>query len=333
MASTPKPVVAITIGEVTGIGPEIAVKAVHDGEIFTYCRPLIIGDHWVVQKACEDLGVPARVNVIQSVETCEWEDGVANLIDMKLVPRESFQIGKPNAFTGKAMIEYTKLAVNLALAKKAHGAVGGPHSKKAADEAGINFTGYPYLIAEMTGDKFPFLMLVAGKLRVTNVTLHISLRRALDLIKKELILEAIKATEKAVRTFGVEKPRLAVSGLNPHAGEEGMFGDEDANEIRPAVEAARSLGIDAAGPLPADSLFYGCMDGKYDGYVAMYHDQAHLPVKVLAFKSASAVAIGVPINWATVDHGCALDLAWKNVADPRVIIETIKLIGTRACYE
>ena len=252
---------------------------------------------------------------------------------MKLVPRESFQIGKPNAVTGKAMIEYTKLAVNLALAKKAHGAVGGPHSKKAADEAGINFTGYPYLIAEMTGDKFPFLMLVAGKLRVTNVTLHISLRKALDLIKKDLILEAIKATEKAVMTFGVEKPRLAVSGLNPHAGEEGMFGDEDANEIRPAVEAARSLGIDAAGPLPADSLFYGCMDGKYDGFVAMYHDQAHLPVKVLAFKSASAVAIGVPINWATVDHGCALNIAWKNLADPRVIIETIKLIGTRAGYE
>ena len=141
-----------------------------------------------------------------------------------LVPRDAFQVGKPNGITGKAMIEYTKLAVNLALEKKVHGSVGGPHSKKAADEAGINFTGYPYLIADMTGDKFPFLMLVAGKLRVTNVTLHVSLRKALDLVKKDLVLEAIKATEKAVQTFGVTKPKLAVSGLNPHAGEAGMFG-------------------------------------------------------------------------------------------------------------
>lgn len=328
-----KPLVAITIGEVTGIGPEIVVKAINDGGIFSFCNPLIIGDYWIMKKVSDDLKVQTKINIVQSVENVEWAAGVANMIDMNLVPRESFQIGKPNGVTGKAMIEYTKLAVNLALEKKVHGSVGGPHSKKAADEAGIHFTGYPYLIADMTGDKFPFLMLVAGKLRVTNVTLHVSLRKALDLVKKNLVLEAIKATEKAVQTFGVSKPKIAVSGLNPHAGEEGMFGDEDEKEIRPAIEAARSMGIDATGPFPADSLFYGCMDGTYDAYVAMYHDQAHLPVKVLAFKSASAVAIGVPINWATVDHGCALDIAWKNVADPRVIIETIKLISTRAKIE
>lgn len=329
MLSADKPVVAITIGEVAGIGPEIVIKALNHGEIFNYCNPLIIGDAWVMQKASQDFRIEAKLNVIKSVESAKWAEGTANLIDMNLVPRDCFQIGKPNSFTGKAMIEYTKFAVRLALGRKVHGAVGGPHSKKAADEAGINFTGYPYLIAEMTRDEFPFLMLVAGKLRVTNVTLHVSLRKALDLVKRDLVLEAIKATEKAVKTFGIARPKLAVSGLNPHAGEEGMFGDEEEKEIRPAVQAARSMGMDVTGPLPADSLFYGCMDGKYDGYVAMYHDQAHLPVKVLAFKSASAVAIGVPINWATVDHGCALDIAWKNVADPQVIIETIKLISTR----
>jgi 4-phospho-D-threonate 3-dehydrogenase / 4-phospho-D-erythronate 3-dehydrogenase len=328
-----KPLVAITIGDVTGIGPEIVVKAINDGEIFNFCNPLVIGDYWIMKKVSDDLKIQAKINIVQSVGNVEWTAGVANMIDMNLVPRESFHIGKPNGVTGKAMIEYTKLAVNLALENKVHGSVGGPHSKKAADEAGIHFTGYPYLIADMTGDKFPFLMLVAGKLRVTNVTLHVSLRKALELVKKNLVLEAIKATEKAVQTFGVSKPKIAVSGLNPHAGEEGMFGDEDEKEIRPAIEAARSMGIDATGPFPADSLFYGCMDGRYDGYVAMYHDQAHLPVKVLAFKSASAVAIGVPINWATVDHGCALDIAWKNVADPNVIIETIKLISTRARIE
>lgn len=324
-----KPIIAITMAEAAGIGPEILLQALEEKSVFNFCRPLIIGDYKILQRAQETFNLKTDFNIISKVEKAVWGTEKVNLIDLDNIPIEALTPGRPNAVTGRAMIEYTELAVRLCMDKKVQGAVGGPHSKKAADDAGIYFDGYPGLIANLTGAKYPFLMLVADNLRVANVTLHVSLREACNLISKELVLEAIKAVNEAIKSFGIPKPRIAVAGLNPHAGEEGMFGDEDEKHIRPAVYTAQEMGIDALGPLPADSLFYGCMDGKYDAYVAMYHDQAHIPVKTHAFKKASGVAIGVPINWATVDHGCALDIAWKGEADPAVIIETIKLVSKR----
>jgi len=329
MATREEPIVAITMAEASGIGPEILMKAINERSIFDHCRPLLIGDYKIMKMVRDEFGIAGKIRVIKTVDGAVWESDTANMIDLDNIPLGSFRKGHPNAITGKAMIEYSEVAIRLCMEKKVRGAVGGPHSKKAADDAGIPFTGYPGLIGRITGAQYPFLMLVAGNLRVTNVTLHISLRKALDLIKKELILEAIKATHEAVKTFGVNAPRIAVAGLNPHAGEGGMFGEEDESEIGPAVREAERLGINAVGPVPADSLFWRCGDGKYDAYVAMYHDQAHIPVKVLAFMSASAVVIGVPINWATVDHGCALDIAWKGIADPTALIETIKLVSSR----
>ena len=329
MATKEKPIVAITMGEVSGIGPEIARRAIAQEAIFDHCRPLLISDYRVMQMVEDELHIGGTIRCIDKADGATWDGHMANMIDLNNVPPGSFAKGQPNAMTGKAMIESSEVAIRLCMERKVQGAVGGPHSKKAADDAGIPFNGYPGLIGRLTGATYPFLMLVAGNLRVTNVTLHISLRRALDLIKKNLILEAIKATHEAVKSFGVAAPRIAVAGLNPHAGEGGMFGEEDASEIAPAVREAQRLDFNAVGPVPADSLFWKCADGKYDAYVAMYHDQAHIPVKVLAFMSASAVAIGVPINWATVDHGCASDIAWKGVADPTALIETIKLVSGR----
>ncbi|MHB1652043.1 MAG: PdxA family dehydrogenase [Desulfitobacteriaceae bacterium] len=330
MSTREKPIIAITMSEAAGVGPEILLKALKEKSIFDLCRPVVIGDLKILELAQKMLKLNTDFRVINDVSEAVWDTPQVNLINLNNISLDSFNIGKPNAVTGKSMIEQTELAVKLFMDNKIQGAVGGPHSKKAAMDAGYNFDGYPGLIANMTGAKYPFLMLVSGNLRVANATLHISLRKALELIKKDLILECIKTVDEAVKDFGVKKPRIAVAGLNPHAGEERMFGDEDEDEIKPAVLAAQQIGINAVGPLPSDSLFYGCIDGKYDAYVAMYHDQAHLPVKVVAFKTTSAVAIGVPMNWATVDHGCALDIAWKGIADPAVIIETIKLISSRA---
>lgn len=329
MPTGEKPVVAVTIGEVSGIGPEIAVKAVAEGSLFQHCRPLLIGSHRILQMARDRFAPSARMRPVRSLDATAWEPGAACVIDVDNVPEGSYADGHPNAVTGKAMIEYSEVAIRLCLDRKIHGAIGGPHSKKAAEDAGIPFTGYPGFVGRKTGSPYPFLMLVAGKVRVTNTTLHVSLRKAVDLITKDLVLEAIRATHAAAKTFGVADARIAVAGLNPHAGEEGMFGDEDAQQIRPAVEAANRLGIRAVGPLPADSLFWRCTEGTYDAYVAMYHDQAHIPVKVLAFMSAAGVVIGVPLNWATVDHGCASDIAWKGVADPGALIETIKIVSSR----
>jgi 4-phospho-D-threonate 3-dehydrogenase / 4-phospho-D-erythronate 3-dehydrogenase len=329
MPTSEKPVVAITLGEVSGVGPEIAVKAVAAGALFRHCRPLLIGSHRILQMARDRFAPGARLRPVRSLDEAAWEPGTACVIDVDNVPEASYADGRPNAVTGKAMIEYSEVAIRLCLDRKIHGAIGGPHSKKAAADAGIPFTGYPGFVGRMTGSPHPFLMLVAGKVRVTNTTLHVALRKAVDLITEALVLEAIRATHAALKTFGVADARIAVAGLNPHAGEEGMFGDEDARQVRPAVEAANQLGIQAVGPLPADSLFWRCTEGTYDAYVAMYHDQAHIPVKVLAFMSAAGVVIGVPINWATVDHGCASDIAWKGVADPGALIETVAVVSGR----
>ncbi len=324
-----KPIIAITIGEAAGIGPEIILKALIDGIIFDYCRPLIIGDYGVVEKCKNSLGINLNFNIIKEVEEAVWDVEQVNFINLNNIPLEKFVIGKPNALTGKAMIDYTKLAVKLAVEKKVHGAVGCPHSKKAAEEAGYHFDGYPNMIATMTGSENPFLMLCSEKIRIANVTLHVSLKEAINMIKKELILNCINEVDIAVKGLGIHQPKIAVAGLNPHAGEDRMFGDEDADEIKPAVTAARELGIDAVGPIASDLLFSGFEDGNYDAYIAMYHDQAHIPSKMLATKTV-AVAIGVPVNWATVNHGCALDIAWQGVADPEKIIEVIKVVSQRS---
>lgn len=330
MASLEKPIVAITIGEASGIGPEIVLKALAEGPAPDACRPLVIGDRNVLQRAREVFRSNVEFTVIRALDEAAWAGRTVNLLNLNNIPMDSLRIGRPNAVTGKAMVEYAELAVRLCMEGKVHGAVGGPHSKKAVHDAGIPFDGYPGFVARMTGSRYPFMMLVAGKLRVTNVTLHVSLRKALDLIKKNLVLEAIKATHEAVKTFGVSKPKIAVAALNPHAGEGGMFGDEDETEIRPAVIAANQLGMTVVGPLPADTLFCGCTKGPYDAYIGMYHDQAHLPIKVLAFEKTSGIPIGVPVNFATVGHGCASDIAWKGIADPTSLIETIRLVSSRA---
>ncbi|MCL1999813.1 MAG: 4-hydroxythreonine-4-phosphate dehydrogenase PdxA [Planctomycetes bacterium] len=325
------PIVAITMSEAAGIGPEILVKALAGEEIAAFCRPIAIGDAKVMRKAVESTGTNVGFNVIKKFEEAKFEPKRPDLIDLDNIPLEKLHPSHPDAITGRAMLDYTRYAVDLFLAKKIDGAIGGPHSKKAAEEAGEHFDGYPGLIAKITNSPHPYLMLVSGGLRVSNVTLHVSLRNALAMLDRALVLNCIRESDKAVKAFGIAKPRLAVAGLNPHAGEERMFGDEDEDIIKPAIADAVKEGINATGPYPADSLFYGCLtNDRFDAYIAMYHDQAHLPVKALVFKSASAMAIGVPVNWATVDHGCALDIAWKGVADPAVLIETVKLISGRA---
>lgn len=325
-----KPIIAVTYGEAAGIGPEVLVKALTQTGLRKACRPLIVGDMRVIQRAQEYFKTNIHLKLITDLKQSQWSNDVILVLDQKNLSLSDFEDGKPNASTGRAMIEATRTAVQLMINGYVQGAVGGPHSKKAAEDAGFHFEGYPAFVAEMTHSQYPFLMLVADNLRVANVTLHVSLRKAVDQVKEKLVFECIKATYEGVQKMGIKDPKIAVAGLNPHAGEDRLFGDEDEDEIKPAVLTAQSFGINVVGPLPADSLFYGSEDGKYDAYVAMYHDQAHLPVKTLAFKRAAAVVIGVPVNYATVGHGCALDIAWKGEADPNVLAYTIELISKRA---
>ena len=326
-----KPIIAITMGDASGIGPEILAKLFTEEDVFSFCRPLAVGDKRVMQRAVTLYANNLKINVIKDPADGIYSLGVLDLIDLNDLPEGSFTDGEPNAATGRNMLDSTRKAVSLFMDGKVQGTVGCPHSKYAAELAGEHFDGYPGLIANMTGSDFPFLMLSNGKLCVSNVTLHVSLRNALDMLNEELVYQCILATNQAIKYFGISNPRLAVAGLNPHAGENRLFGDEDVDIIAPAIERAKKEGLIVSGPYPADSLFNNCLtNDRFDGYIAMYHDQAHLPVKVLVFDESSAIAIGIPVNWATVDHGCALDIAWKGIANPNALLRTTKLIANRS---
>ena len=330
---TNKPIIAITMGEASGIGPEILAKLFSKKELFEFCKPLAIGDLRVMQRARDLYANSLSLNIIDDPSEGQYQYGYIDLIDLNDLPDGSFEDGVPNGTTGRDMLNTTRKAVSLFMEGKVQGTVGCPHSKYAAELAGEHFDGYPGLIANMTNSKHPYLMLSNGKLCVSNVTLHVSFRKALDMLSVDLVYNCIIETNKAMKYFGIESPRIAVSGLNPHAGENRLFGDEDVDIILPAINKAKEEGLNVSGPFPADSLFNNCLtNNRFDSYIAMYHDQAHLPVKVLVFDESSAVAIGVPVNWATVDHGCALDIAWQGKANPNALFRTTKLIASRAPY-
>jgi 4-hydroxy-L-threonine phosphate dehydrogenase PdxA len=259
-----------------------------------------------------------------------FEQNVVDVFDFDNIDLEKLELGKSMGMCGQAMLSYTDKVIELALENKIHAAIGGPHTKKSVELAGIEFSGYPNYIAQLTRSKNAFLMLAASNLRVCNVTLHVPMRTAIELIKKDLILECIAAVNETVKGLGIKEPKIAVAGLNPHAGEEGMFGSEEIEEIEPAINQARTLGINVLGPFAGDSLFYKCLDNKYDAYIGMYHDQGHIALKALAFEQSSGLVIGTPVLFSTVGHGSALDIADKWIAKPGSMIETIKLLSALA---
>jgi 4-hydroxythreonine-4-phosphate dehydrogenase len=326
-----KPKIAITIGDVGGIGPEVALKALSQPGIYEICKPFLIGDVEFLLRERELFQIKQPLNKITQVEKTDFNPDVINVLNVSNISLRDFK-RTHNAMTGQAMMEYTEKAFELLKTGQVHAVVGGPHSKKAVDEAGISFNGYPGLLQKWSNSKNAFIMLVAGNLRVCNVTLHISMREACDAIKKDLVFDAIQAVDTSVKELGIKAPRIAVAGLNPHAGERGMFGKEEIEEIQPAILEAQNRGIDVKGPFAGDSLFYRCLEGRYDAYIGMYHDQAHIPLKTLAFEKSSGLIIGTPYVFATVGHGSAPDIAGKNIAFCGSMVETIKLVSSYGAH-
>ena len=230
---------------------------------------------------------------------------------------------------GEAMLKYAECAVKLALNKKVDAVIGGPHTKESVELAGIKFDGYPRFVAQLT-DTHPertFLMLIAENLRIVNVTLHVPLRDALNMLTKELIYDSIISTSISLKGLGINSPKIAVAGLNPHAGEGGLMGREEIDIISPAINKAREEGINVEGPFSPDTMLLDYQEQKYDAYVAMYHDQAHIPIKALSFGKISAQTIGVPITFCTVGHGSAPDIAGKGIASSESLIRTVSLLS------
>jgi 4-hydroxythreonine-4-phosphate dehydrogenase len=314
---------AITMGDPGGVGPEVIVRSIASEEIRGLCSPVVIGDRTVMEEALKLVASPLRLKVIADPGESKPSSDVIELIDVGAITE--FEKGRPTAAGGKACAAYIKKAVELALAGKVGGIVTAPISKEALRMAGLSWPGHTEMLAELTGTKDYAMMLAGGPLRVILVTIHTSLRSVPDLIKKENVLRTIRLAKTACDMLGIEQPRIAVAGLNPHAGEAGLFGDEEEREIRPAVEAARKEGIPADGPFPPDTVFHKAYKGQTDIVVCMYHDQGLIPLKMIAFDKGVNVTVGLSFVRTSPDHGTAYDIAWTGKADPSSMAEALRL--------
>jgi len=320
-----RPILAITMGDAAGSGPEIVVKALAVPEIYEISRPIVIGDAATMQEALRITKVPGEIRAINKISEAKFKPGVIDVIDLRNIQLDRLTRGQVNPMAGKAAYEYIKLAVDLALAGECDAIVTSAINKEALNKAGYHYDGHTQILAELCRAKEVAMMLVTGKLRVSHVSTHVSLLRAIERVRPERVLTVLKLTNEALKQMGIENPRLAVSGLNPHAGERGLFGDEEQKYIIPAIEEARRQGMNVTGPLPPDSVFLRASQGQFDAAIAMYHDQGHIAVKMLGITEGVNVTLGLPIIRTSVDHGTVFGKAGKGTADPTSLIQAIKL--------
>lgn len=309
-----KPIIGITLGDIAGIGPEVVFKALSEILILRECRPVVIGDIAGIRRQV------SGIRVIEKVGKAEFEEGIVNFLDMGNDLGE-FKVGQVNRVTGAAAVSYIKRAVDLALKGEIEAIVTAPISKEAINLAGYKYPGHSELLAELTETCDFAMMLASPVLRVVLVTTHLPLSKVSSSLSQERIVTVIRLTNKALNQLGVSKPKIAVAGLNPHAGEGGIFGREEEEIIAPSVRVAKKEGLNVDGPYPPDTVFrLTC-----DAVVVMYHDQGLIPIKLLAFEEAVNVTLGLPIIRTSPDHGTGFDIAGKNLANPASMIEAIRL--------
>jgi 4-phospho-D-threonate 3-dehydrogenase / 4-phospho-D-erythronate 3-dehydrogenase len=329
------PIIAITMGDPASIGPEIAVKALLDKKIYEICRPLLIGDADVFHQINERLGLNASIHPVKAVEEANFVFGTLDIFDLGITDISKLEFGKIDARCGEASFQAVKKAIELAMAKQVDATVTGPINKKSINEAGHHFAGHTEIYAHFTGTKKYAMLLVEDQINVIHVSTHVSLRQACDLVKKERIIQVTELLVDGLKRLGKTNLKIGVAGLNPHAGDSGLFGTEDTEEILPAVEEAKKMGYDVEGPVPPDTLFAKAATGAYGGVVAMYHDQGHIPFKLAGFKwnaekmqmdsvKGVNITLGLPIIRTSVDHGTAFEIAGKGIASPDAMILAIE---------
>ena len=329
-----KPILGITMGDPASIGPEITVKALSDPAIYEKCSPIIIGDAAVMEAAVGIVGKDVKINAVSDVKEAKFEFGTIDVYDMKLVDMDKLERGVVSDMAGNAAFQYVKKVIELAMNHEVDATVTNALNKEAMNLAGHHYSGHTEIYAEYTGTKKYTMMLAHENLRVVHVSTHVSLREACDRVKKDRVLEVIRIADQACKELGIKEPKIGVAGLNPHSGENGMFGREEIEEITPAIEAAKGEGIIVDGPVPSDTVFSKARGGWYDIVVAMYHDQGHIPLKVVGFVYNQAeqkwdavagvnITLGLPIIRASVDHGTAFDQAGKGVANELSLINAM----------
>ena len=319
-----KPIIGITMGDPAGNGSEISVKALADSSVYERCRPIIIGDANCMEKAVKILGKEneIKIHAVQDVKEAIFEFGTIDVYDMKLVDMKKHMYGKVSKMCGEAAFQYVVKVIDLAMKNEIDATVTNAICKEAINMAGHHYSGHTEIYADYTHTNKYTMMLAHDDLRVVHVSTHVSLRQACDKVKKERVLECIRIANNACKAIGIQEPKIGVAGLNPHCGENGMFGVEEIEEIQPAINEAMEEGINIPEkkPTPPDSIFSKAIGGWYDIVVAMYHDQGHIPLKVEGFKynkdlkkwdavSGINVTLGIPIIRVSVDHGTGFDLA------------------------
>jgi len=321
-----RPRIAVTMGDPAGVGPEIVVQALRFPEVVSICRPVVYGDAGILRRAAAVLG--------QAVEVADGgESGPGRIVVRSLssLSPDEVPFGRISEAGSRAMADYIREAARDALAGRVDGVVTCPITKEGLKMAGVPFPGHTEFLADLCGGADVVMMLAGDRLRVALVTIHVALRKALELLSLPVIVRTIRITHDFFRKYmGTDAPRIAVAGVNPHAGEGGLFGDEEETMVAPAVAACRKEGIDASGPYPPDTLFFRAYRGEFDVVVAMTHDQGLIPLKLVHFEDGVNVTMGLPVIRTSVDHGTAYDIAGKGVASPGSLLAAIRLAAAMA---
>ena len=317
-----KKIIAVTMGDAAGIGPEVVVKALGDPEVYEICSPLLVGDGGVIEKTIKSLDSSLSLRPVKSVDAVEGRYGVIDILDLQNL-HDDVIMGKVSADCGRAAMEYIGKAAEITGNGEAAAMATAPINKESVASAGYPDTGHMRYLARITGTTEYAAMLMTGTLRVVHLSDHYSLKEACDLVKRKLILARLKLIRDSFLKWNLNDPVIGVAALNPHGSDGSLFGNQEETEILPAVNDAKKQGIDANGPFPADSIFNRAISGEFDVILAMYHDQGHIAVKVHGFEKSVAVTLGLPFVRTSVDHGTAFDIAGKGIADHRSMIEAI----------
>lgn len=320
-----KPLVAIPLGDPAGIGPEIVVKSIADKEVFDKARCIIIGDKKVIDIAIDICKVDLKVNVVESPEQGIYEENILNLIDLGNVDISKFEFGKVSGMCGKAAYEYIEKSIELANAGKVDAVSTTPINKEALKAGNINYIGHTEIFGALTNTPDPLTMFEVRGMRVFFLSRHVSLRQACDMVKKDRIMDYVNRCQEVLKKLGVTDGTMAIAGLNPHSGEHGLFGNEEVEEVMPAVEELQAQGFNVVGPIGADSVFHQALQGRYNSVLSLYHDQGHIATKTVDFERTIAITGGMPILRTSVDHGTAFDIAGTGIASAVSMIEAILL--------
>lgn len=323
-------IIAIPMGDPAGIGPEITMKSLTKKEIYDVCKPLVIGDTEVIKKAIEIVKADLQVNEVSAPAKGKYEYGTVDVINLANIDIDKLEYGQVSAQCGRGAFEYIKKSVELAMSGEVKALATTPINKESLKAAKVPYIGHTEMLEDLAGSDDPLTMFEVNGMRIFFLTRHLSLKDAIDQMTKERVHDYLIRCDRALRRLGVKKGKFAVAGLNPHSGEGGLFGREEIEQIKPGIELAVKDGIDAVGPVPADSVFYQALNGKYDAVLSLYHDQGHIGAKMTDFHRTISITNGLPFLRTSVDHGTAFDIAGKNIAESTSMEECIKVAAQYA---